>query len=274
MADSIRYRGPDHGDQWTDDEAGIALAHRRLAIVDLSTSGHQPMLSASGRLVIAYNGEIYNHPDLRRQLDLAGSAPAWRGHSDTETLLAAVEAWGLRKLKRSTGMFATRAGWDRSESRTLWLARDRIGEKPLYYGWQGETFLFGSELKALQAHPAFNASVDRGALALLLRHNYIPARIRIWKQASTSCAAGHMADRQLGLVDRDATFPVTVTESLRRHVAERGTMQPFSGGEKPNALDRTEKLTSRTPQCVGRGWLTYRWECCCPAASTPRWSRL
>jgi len=173
MAGRISHRGPDDSGVWVDAESGIAIAHRRLSILDLSPSGHQPMLSASGRWVLAYNGEIYNHLALREQLQAAGAGPAWRGHSDTETLLACVEAWGVeRTLNSSVGMFAF-ALWDRRE-RALWLARDRMGEKPLYYGWQGDTFLFGSELKALRAHPAFRATVDRGALALLLRHNYVP----------------------------------------------------------------------------------------------------
>ena len=160
MADAITHRGPDDAGVWVDADAGIALAHRRLAIVDLSPAGHQPMLSANGRYVIAFNGEIYNHLDLRRELETSGAAPSWRGHSDTETLLAALAAWGIEAaLKRCVGMFAF-ALWDR-ESRSLTLARDRMGEKPLYYGWQDRTFLFGSELKALKAHPAFCAEVDR-----------------------------------------------------------------------------------------------------------------
>ncbi len=178
MGEAIFRRGPDSGDVWADTEAGIGLAHRRLAIVDLSRAGAQPMTSPSGRYVIAYNGEIYNHMDLRAQLEAQGRAPDWRGHSDTETLLAAIEAWGLETaLQRAIGMFAI-ALWDR-ERRRLALARDRLGEKPLYYGWQagrGERcFLFGSELKALKAHPAFSAPINRDAITLLLRHNYIPA---------------------------------------------------------------------------------------------------
>ena len=174
MTGALVHRGPDDDGQWFDPEAGIALGHRRLAIVDLSPAGHQPMASATGRWVIAYNGEIYNHQDLRVALEASGKAPPWRGHSDTETLLAAIEAWGVpAALERSAGMFAF-ALWDRDE-RTLWLARDRFGEKPLYYGWNRGVFLFGSELKALQAFPGFSAVVDRQALALYLRHNAIPA---------------------------------------------------------------------------------------------------
>jgi asparagine synthase (glutamine-hydrolysing) len=174
MGHALQHRGPDGHDEWADPEAGIALAHRRLSVVDLSPAGRQPMPSADGRWVLTFNGEIYNHCALRQQLEQQGQAPAWRGHSDTETLLAAVSAWGLDKtLQRLVGMFAI-ALWDRQE-RTLTLARDRLGEKPLYYGVQGGLLLFGSELKALQSHPHYAARIDRGALALLLRLGYVPA---------------------------------------------------------------------------------------------------
>jgi asparagine synthase (glutamine-hydrolysing) len=174
MGDRLRHRGPDMRDEWLDPQAGIALAFRRLAIVDLTPAGHQPMTSADGRWVIVFNGEIYNHGVLRAELEAAGRAPAWRGHSDTEVLLAAIVAWGVEKAIRSTvGMFAF-ALWDR-ESRALTLARDRLGEKPLYYGVQDGVLLFGSELKALQAHPNYRAGIDRDALALLLRVGYVPA---------------------------------------------------------------------------------------------------
>jgi asparagine synthase (glutamine-hydrolysing) len=179
MGDAIRHRGPDDSGIWIDDKAGAGLVHRRLSILDLSPAGHQPMLSASGRFVLVFNGEIYNHLELR--LLVGGD---WQGHSDTETLIACIEAWGVEAaLKKSIGMFAF-ALWDR-QTQTLILARDRMGEKPLYYGWQGDgksrVFLFGSELKALKAHPAFAADIDRGALSLMLRHNYIPAPHSIYQ---------------------------------------------------------------------------------------------
>jgi asparagine synthase (glutamine-hydrolysing) len=176
MSRSILHRGPDRSDLWLDETAGIGLAHNRLAIVDLTAAGNQPMISPSGRYVIVYNGEIYNHQQVRHELADAGVRRSWNGHSDTETLLAAIDAWGVRRaLERSTGMFAF-ALWDRAE-RTLTLARDRLGEKPLYYGRQraGGPFVFGSELKALAVHPQFDRVVDRRALTLLLRYNYIPA---------------------------------------------------------------------------------------------------
>jgi asparagine synthase (glutamine-hydrolysing) len=147
MADKIENRGPDDAGYWFDLNHSIGLGHRRLSIVDLSSAGHQPMHSVTSRYVIAFNGEIYNHLSLREALEVAGQASNWRGHSDTETLLAGFDAWGIQStLKRSIGMFAF-AVWDR-QTRTLTLGRDRLGEKPLYYGWQGDFFLFGSELKA------------------------------------------------------------------------------------------------------------------------------
>lgn len=174
MGRRLVHRGPDDAGCWVESDGTFGVVHQRLAVVDLSGAGHQPMSSACGRWVLAYNGEIYNHLELRRQLEQAGQAPDWRGHSDTETLLAVVAAWGLvEALRQAVGMFAL-ALWDR-ENRELTLARDRFGEKPLYYGWQGEAFLFGSELKALRPHPAFLGEIDRDALALLLRFNQVPA---------------------------------------------------------------------------------------------------
>ncbi len=173
MADALSHRGPDDHGVWTDPASGVALGHRRLSILDLSPAGHQPMRSRSERFVIVFNGEIYNHLSIRQELSDAQPDHAWRGHSDTETLLAAIEAWGLAgALQRCVGMFAL-ALWDQKERRLL-LARDRCGEKPLYYGRQGRAFLFGSELKALQQHPAFRGRLNHGALALYLRHNYVP----------------------------------------------------------------------------------------------------
>lgn len=172
MADQLVHRGPDAGGVWA--EESVALSHRRLAIVDLSKAGAQPMHSVCGRFVIAFNGEIYNHLDLRRDLTAAGAAPDWRGHSDTETLLAGIAHWGLDEtLRRSAGMFAV-ALWDRRDRR-LSLARDRIGEKPLYWGWAGQALVFGSELKALRQHPDFPHDVCRQALAQYLRFAYVPA---------------------------------------------------------------------------------------------------
>lgn len=175
MVEMIRYRGPDDGGVWCDPSIGLGLGHARLSILDLSPAGRQPMESASGRYVIVFNGEIYNHLELRGQL----AGLPWRGHSDTETLLAAFETWGVEKaLQAVVGMFAL-ALWDRVERRLV-LARDRIGEKPLYYGWSNGTFLFASELKALDAYPGWRPEIDRDALALFMRYAYVPLPYSIY----------------------------------------------------------------------------------------------
>ena len=174
MGKAMINRGPDDAGEWWDAYAGIGLSHRRLSVLDLSPAGHQPMESTGKRFVLVFNGEIYNHLELRHVLETEGRAPPWRGHADTETLLAGFAAWGVeRTVGQTVGMFAF-ALWDRDEQ-VLTLGRDRLGEKPLFYGWQGGCFLFGSELKALREHPSFQGGIDRGALALYMRHNCIPA---------------------------------------------------------------------------------------------------
>jgi asparagine synthase (glutamine-hydrolysing) len=183
MADRLVSRGPDDRGVWADDATGIALGHRRLSIVDLSQAGHQPMLSRDQRFVIAYNGELYNTEELRDEVQRAGGPCAWRGHSDTEVLLEAIAAWGVGEaLRRAVGMFAF-ALWDR-HGRRLALARDRLGEKPLYFGAFDGTLLFASELKALAAHPAWRGEVDRDALVLYARHGYVPAPYSIYRGVS------------------------------------------------------------------------------------------
>jgi len=184
MTDAIDHRGPDDAGYWCDGEHGIALGHRRLAIIDLSPAGQQPMRSCSSRFVLVFNGEIYNHLGIRRELEASAGVCGWRGRSDTETLLAGFDAWGIAAtVERAIGMFAF-AVWDR-QTGVLTLGRDRVGEKPLYYGWQGRgddaVFLFGSELKALRAHPAWAADIDRAALCLQLRHSYVPAPYSIYR---------------------------------------------------------------------------------------------
>jgi asparagine synthase (glutamine-hydrolysing) len=181
MASALSHRGPDDHGCWLDPTAGIALGHRRLSIVDLSPAGHQPMESANGRYVLAFNGEVYNFQDIRRDLESASGRGAiqWRGHSDTEVMLEAISAWGFEDaLTKFGGMFAL-ALWDREE-RTLHLARDRLGEKPLYYGDIGGSFVFGSELKALRVFPG-SLEIDRQALAQFLRFRYIPAPQSIYR---------------------------------------------------------------------------------------------
>ena len=168
MTNSLAHRGPDDEGAWVDPIAGVALGNRRLAIIDLSPEGHQPMHSASGRYVITYNGEIYNSAAIARTLESAGLAPRWRGHSDTEVILAAIEAWGLdRALESFNGMFAF-ALWDVRE-RTLCLVRDRLGVKPLYYGRLNGALVFGSELQAISAYPGAALTIDRDWLDRYLR---------------------------------------------------------------------------------------------------------
>jgi len=183
MTDRLAHRGPDDHGLWLDPDSGIGLGHRRLSIIDLSPAGHEPMHSASGRFVVTFNGEIYNHRDLRSRLEKEQSAPpgGWRGHSDIETLLQAIDTWGLENaLREAVGMFAF-ALWDRRE-RTLRLVRDRFGEKPLYYGWVQRDFVFGSELKALRTHPRFDNEIDRKALRLFTAQTYIQAPLSIYRR--------------------------------------------------------------------------------------------
>ena len=178
MAASLTHRGPDDDGIWIDEDARIALGHRRLSILDLSVEGHQPMLSKDGRYVIAFNGEVYNHQAIRKELE-GVEAIHWRGHSDTEVMLEAISIWGIENaLVKFVGMFSI-ALWDRAKRR-LHLIRDRMGEKPLYYGWCNDAFVFGSELKALKKFPGFSNEIDRQALMLYLRHMYVPAPFTIY----------------------------------------------------------------------------------------------
>ncbi|PYM12373.1 MAG: asparagine synthase (glutamine-hydrolyzing), partial [Verrucomicrobia bacterium] len=237
MAEAVRHRGPDDSGVWTDAPCGIAFSHRRLSILDLSPSGHQPMISSDGRFVIIFNGEIYNFRDLRSDLEKSGHT--FRGHSDTEVMLAAISQWGLEAaLKRFVGMFAF-ALWDRQE-RTLHLARDRMGEKPLYYGWSGAAFLFGSELKALRAHPLWQGEIDRDALALFLRHNYIPAPRSIYR-GIFKLTPGTVLSLSTTSA-KPGTLPSPVPFWSMKTVAEAG--ESFAGTES-EAVDSLEKLLKR-----------------------------
>jgi asparagine synthase (glutamine-hydrolysing) len=240
MADTLRHRGPDSSGVWADPAGGVALGHRRLAIIDLSSNGHQPMVSAHGRYCLVFGGEIYNHPALRRQLLSAGAE--LRGHSDTEVLLTAIETWGLEAaLDAVVGMFAF-ALWDR-RTRVLSLARDHLGQKPLFFGRIGSTFAFASELKALVAHPDFQAEVNRDALALFLRHQYVPAPHTIWRGVFKLPAASRLSVHLEGsLADADLLARVERYWCLRT-VAEQGraAAEPLSQAE---ALEQLEQLLS------------------------------
>ncbi|MBL78480.1 MAG: asparagine synthase (glutamine-hydrolyzing) [Nitrosomonadaceae bacterium] len=231
MADSITYRGPDDEGYWCDVDNRIALGHRRLSVLDLSSAGHQPMISPSGRYVIAFNGEVYNHMTLRQELRVA----SWRGHSDTETLLTGFDEWGIQEaIERVVGMFAF-AVWDNTEQ-TLILGRDRIGEKPLYYGWQDDNFLFGSELKALKMHPAFKAEINRDSVCLFMRHSYVPAPYSIYtgiRKLEPGC-----------LLSCSLTQPEPTTWKYWSAVnsIKKGIDSPFSG-TPVEAVDELERLT-------------------------------
>lgn len=247
MSATLSHRGPDDSGIWTDAAAGVALSHRRLSVLDLSPAGHQPMSSGSGRYVIVFNGEIYNHPELRKQLEQSAAPPRWRGHSDTEILLSGLDLWGVEAtLKMTVGMFAF-ALWDR-HTRTLTLARDRVGEKPLYYGWQGDTLLFGSELKALRAHPAFFAGIDRCVLARYFRHGYITAPHSIY-QGIFKLAPGSYAQlcgrESCGVPPRPRAY-----WSLHE-AAERGLAHPYADSDT-EAIKRLESelLRAVRDQCI------------------------
>ncbi|ABB32401.1 asparagine synthetase [Geobacter metallireducens GS-15] len=249
MADALMHRGPDDSGAWCDQGAGVGLAHRRLSILDLTPAGHQPMESRSGRFTIVFNGEIYNHQALRKEL--AAFEP-WRGHSDTETLLAGFEAWGIEAtLKRTVGMFAL-AVWDNAE-RTLTLARDRMGEKPLYYGWNQGVFLFASELKALRAYPGFDAEINRDAIALLMRHSCIPTPHSIYRGIYKLWPGTILTLRNTGrgIAPWDAADPPFKLfqgegVSLRPYwslleAAEQGHARPFEGTES-EAIGELERV--------------------------------
>ena len=232
MATALRHRGPEDEGVWVDETAGIAFGHRRLSIIDLSPAGHQPMHSASGRYVITFNGEIYNFKSLRAELD--STVAQWRGHSDTEVMLAGIETWGVEEaLKKFNGMFAF-AVWDLQE-RVLYMSRDRAGEKPLYYGWSGHTLLFASELKAFHQHPDFRGEIDRGSIAVYLRHNYIPAPHSIYKGIYKLTPGTLLAVRGFG---SDAS-PKPYWSA--RRVAEDGLKTPFIGSDK-EAISQLDSL--------------------------------
>jgi asparagine synthase (glutamine-hydrolysing) len=236
MAATLVHRGPDDEGLWTDAAAGIALCFRRLSIVDLSEHGHQPMQSDSGRFIAAFNGEIYNFRELRDELTEGGVSKPYRGHSDTEVLLRAIEKWGLQEaLTRFVGMFAL-ALWDRTE-RKLHLARDRFGEKPLYYGWGGRSFLFGSELKSLRAFPGFTARIDRDGLDSLLRYGYIRAPRSIY------CGIRKLLPGTVLTIDatKVGEIPEPLAYWSAREAAERALDQAFRGGDR-DAIDQLDQL--------------------------------
>jgi asparagine synthase (glutamine-hydrolysing) len=236
MTDAIVHRGPDDAGHWVDAECGVALGHRRLSILDLSPLGHQPMASADGRYVIVFNGEVYNFQDLRAELEALGHA--WKGHSDTEVMLAAMVQWGVdAATARFNGMFAF-AVWDRQD-RALHLGRDRLGEKPLYYGWVGDSFVFCSELKSLAEFPGFERTVDRASLTQLLRFNYVPDPHCIFEGLHKLPPGGLIS------LQKPADRPAPRLYWSLREVIQRGMSHPFAGTET-EATQRLEELLTQS----------------------------
>lgn len=243
MTDAISYRGPDDQGYWTDEARGLALGHRRLSIIDLSSEGHQPMASASGRYMMVYNGEIYNFEDIRAELGLASSHHnhAWRGHSDTEVILEAIETWGLEEaLGRFVGMFAF-ALWDRAED-ALYLVRDRLGIKPLYYGWSGATFFFGSELHVLKQHPDFQGCLNQRAIGMYLRYRYVPGPESIY-EGVYKLPPGALIKVQSPV---EKSEPQTYWSA--HEVAKRGVEAPFEGSAE-EAVDMLHDVLAEAVKC-------------------------
>ena len=242
MADAIQRRGPDSSGVWCDTNQNLAFGHRRLAIQDTSLAGHQPMHSESGRYTIVYNGELYNHFEIRQQLESKRNDYKWRGHSDTETLLAAVDAWGFsRALQHITGMFAI-AVFDH-HNKKLHLARDRLGEKPLYVGRFGSTVVFGSELAALRVHPHFDGQLDNRALRLFLAHSTVPAPGCIYENV-VKLPAGH----RMEVDDISEPLPESVPYWSLAEVASLGVANPLSGG----VSEVVEQLDQKLHQTVNK----------------------
>lgn len=239
MANRLTHRGPDDHGVWLNDSGTLALGHRRLAILDTSPLGHQPMSSVCGRYVVAYNGEIYNHNELRSELGPSGIS--FRGHSDTETLLAGFTQWGIRNsIERCIGMFAI-AVWD-LEQRQLTLIRDRLGIKPLYYGQCGSSLLFGSELKALRVHPDFDGEINRGSLARFLQHSYVPTPHSIYSKIH-KLPAGSM----LTISADSESLPAATKWWDARDVATRSLASRFSG-TRDEAVERLERILADAVQ--------------------------
>jgi len=244
MALKIQHRGPDGAGVWLNTDGELALAHRRLAILDLSPAGHQPMMSPCERFTLVFNGEIYNHLDLRADLEQEGGHFDWRGHSDTETLLAALRHWGIEQtLQKLNGMFAF-ALWDR-QKKVLTLARDRLGEKPLYYGWQKNSFLFASELKALRVHPDWVGEINRNALTLYMRHNYIPSPYSIYKGISKLTPGTFLQLSYSQLQTLQIPEPVPYWQA--KEVAEYGVNNPWQLSDD-EAVAKLDDLLRQTIQ--------------------------
>jgi asparagine synthase (glutamine-hydrolysing) len=247
MVSTLAYRGPDAQGVWENEKAGVAFGHRRLSILDLSDAGAQPMSSECGRLTVTFNGEIYNHLSIRSELESCGAAPAWRGHSDTETLLYAVRQWGIGgALQRFVGMFAI-AVWD-EEKKELTLCRDRFGEKPLFYGWSGRDLVFGSELKALAAHPDWYPLLDRSALTSFMRYSYVPGPQTIWKDIR-KLPPGSLVTFKAGAAARSMPSPV-------KYFSQAVGMAAGQSSRITNEVDAIDEFERLLTQAVDRQCLS------------------
>ncbi len=234
MSDAIVHRGPDDNGEWVDAETGLAFGFRRLAIVDLTPTGHQPMISASGRYIMVFNGEIYNYNEMRDELIAKGTK--FRGTSDSEVMVESIDTWGLEaSVKRFNGQFAF-ALWDRQDQ-MLHLVRDRVGVKPMHYGWAGKTLLFGSELKCLKAFPGFNGEIDRNAVAMFTRYNYIPAPWTIYQGVKKQMPGTILSFP----FDRPGFEPEPRVYWSAKQAVEDGLSNPFTGSEA-DATDQLETL--------------------------------
>ncbi len=238
MTQALAHRGPDASGIWTNAAAGVAFGHRRLSILDLSEAGAQPMKTECGRFAVTFNGEIYNHLDIRGELEAAGAGPNWRGHSDTETLLYAIRQWGVAgALQRFAGMFAF-VLWDEKEQ-TLTLCRDRFGEKPLFYGWCGRDLVFASELKALATHTQWSPSLDRSALTAFMRFSYVPAPSTIWqgiKKIPSASFVTFAADAVPGSMPEPVAY--------WSHRAQVVAAQDVRFGDDAEAVEELQRLLS------------------------------
>jgi asparagine synthase (glutamine-hydrolysing) len=244
MTDSLRHRGPDSGATWHDTHAPMFLGHRRLSIQDLSDSGAQPMTSASGRYTLAYNGEIYNAPELRATLGVQGIV--FRGSSDTEALLNAIESWGLNiALQKINGMFAF-VLWD-AETRQIHFARDRFGKKPLYIGWAGDTLLFASELKAFRAHPDFKPAVNKQALSLYMRYAAVPAPHCIYENVWSLLPASRLSLKAQSLQTEENLAARMEIYWHADKIATESHAHLFKGDENA-AIDEFERLLTQATQ--------------------------
>ncbi|MEE9304319.1 MAG: asparagine synthase (glutamine-hydrolyzing) [Thiotrichaceae bacterium] len=241
MTDKIQYRGPDDSGKWLDEVARLALGHRRLSIQDISAAGHQPMHSASERYVIVFNGEVYNFQEIRKEIEQLRPELTWRGHSDTEVMLEGFEIWGVAEtLTRMVGMFAF-ALYDRQQQQ-LYLARDRMGEKPLYYGWQGGSFLFGSELKSLRAHPDWKGDINRDVIASYLRHNNIPETTSIYQHVYKLMPGTFLQIKLEGKDNKPGSTPQPQTYWSIAEAAEKGATTNAFTGTPDEAVDELERL--------------------------------